>query len=323
MPEHDNSYKLLFSHAEMVADLLRGFVREPWVNEVDLDTLERVSGSFVSDDLRDREDDIIWRIRWRGRWLYVYLLLEFQSTVDPFMALRIMVYVGLLHQDLVRRKELTDSKLLPPVLPVVLYNGPRPWTAPLDVGELVEPLPGGLDRYRPQLRYLLLDERRYEDDELAPLRNLVAALFRLENSRQMQDFRRVLSTLIEWLTLPAQESLLRAFFVWVSRVALRRRLPGVVLPELHSLQEVNAMLQEHDIDWTRDWREQGLAEGRAVGLTEGRAQGRAEIFLRLLDRKFGPLEESQRRKVRETDPDTLLEWSDRVLTAERWEDVVA
>ena len=314
MPEHDNSYKLLFSHAEMVADLLRGFVREPWVNEVDLDTLERVSGSFVTDDLRDREDDIIWRVQWRGRWLYVYLLLEFQSTVDPFMALRIMVYVGLLHQDLVRRKELTDSKLLPPVLPVVLYNGPRPWTAPLDVGELVEPLPGGLDRYRPQLQYLLLDERRYEDQELAPLRNLVAALFRLENSRQMQDFRRVLSALIEWLTLPEQESLLRAFLVWVTRVA-SRRLPGVVFPELHSLQEVHAMLQEHDIDWTRDWREQGLAEGRVAG--------RTEILLRLLGRKFGPLEESQRRKVREADPDTLLEWSDRVLTAERWEDVVA
>ncbi|PJB67601.1 MAG: hypothetical protein CO096_15715 [Armatimonadetes bacterium CG_4_9_14_3_um_filter_66_14] len=120
---------------------------------------------------------------------------------------------------------------------------------------------------------------------------------------------------------------MRAFFVWVTRVALLRRLPGVELPELHSLQEVSAMLQEHDIDWTRDWREQGLAEGRAVGLAQGRAaglvEGRAEVLLRLLDRKFGPLEESHRRKVRGTDPDTLLEWTDRLLTAERWEDVVA
>ena len=45
--EHDNSYKLLFSHPEMVADLLRGFVREEWVDRLDFQTLERVSGSFL------------------------------------------------------------------------------------------------------------------------------------------------------------------------------------------------------------------------------------------------------------------------------------
>jgi hypothetical protein len=38
----------------MVADLLVGFVREPWVAEVELDTLERVSGTYVSDDPRTR-----------------------------------------------------------------------------------------------------------------------------------------------------------------------------------------------------------------------------------------------------------------------------
>jgi predicted transposase YdaD len=95
MAERDLGYKRLFAHREMVADLLTGFIREPWVAEVELDTLERVSGSYVSDDLREREDDIIWRVRWCGRWLYVYLLLEFQASVDRFMALRMLVYVGL------------------------------------------------------------------------------------------------------------------------------------------------------------------------------------------------------------------------------------
>ncbi|MCK7580635.1 MAG: hypothetical protein MZV65_36680 [Chromatiales bacterium] len=26
--------------------------------------------------------DLVWRLRWQERWLYVYLLLEFQSRVD-------------------------------------------------------------------------------------------------------------------------------------------------------------------------------------------------------------------------------------------------
>lgn len=56
---HDHSYKLLFSHPEMMADLLRGFFRESWVEALDFSTLEKINGSYISDDLREQEDDII------------------------------------------------------------------------------------------------------------------------------------------------------------------------------------------------------------------------------------------------------------------------
>ncbi|MHB8763266.1 MAG: Rpn family recombination-promoting nuclease/putative transposase, partial [Deferrisomatales bacterium] len=89
MAQHDQSYKLLFSHPEMIKDLLTGFVPEPWVGRLDFSTLRKLPASFVTDDLRDREDDVIWRVRWGDRWLYVYLLIEFQRTVDRLMAARI------------------------------------------------------------------------------------------------------------------------------------------------------------------------------------------------------------------------------------------
>ena len=38
----------------------------------------------MSDDLRRREGDLLWRVRLGATWLYVQL--EFQSTVDPTMA---------------------------------------------------------------------------------------------------------------------------------------------------------------------------------------------------------------------------------------------
>jgi predicted transposase YdaD len=156
--EYDASYKELFSHPEMVADLLAGFVLEPWVQEVDFTTLEKVGGSYVSDDLRTREDDLVWRVRLRGGWLYVYLLLEFQSSVEPYMAVRVMTYVGLLYQDLIRRRELAPGGRLPPVVPVVLYNGLPRWQAAVDIAELVAAGPGGLAQYRPRLRYLAVDQ---------------------------------------------------------------------------------------------------------------------------------------------------------------------
>jgi hypothetical protein len=80
--QHDNSYKLLSSHPQMVKDLLIRFVKEAWVEQLDFSTLEKVSGSYVSDELRDREDDIIWRVRWGDDWLYVYLLLDEGAIVN-------------------------------------------------------------------------------------------------------------------------------------------------------------------------------------------------------------------------------------------------
>ncbi len=346
---HDHGYKLLFSHAEMVADLLRGFVKEGWVNELDFSTLEKINGSYISDDLRERQDDIIWRLRRKqgkqDEWLYVYLLLEFQSTVDWFMAVRIMTYIGLLYQDLIRSESIKTGEQLPPVLPMVLYNGDHRWQAPVNMGELILPAPGGLDRYRPQLNYLLLDEGRYHEHELVALRNLTAALFRLENSRTPEDVQQVLQALITWLHTPEQDSLRRAFTVWLKRVFLPGRMPKTSFDEIHDLQEVYSMLSERVKDWTKDWKQQGIEEGKQIGIQEGkrigiqegkqigiregrqegrqegRLEGEVEFFLRLLERKFGPADEITQTRIKSADSQTLLRWGERILVAQTIEEV--
>jgi predicted transposase/invertase (TIGR01784 family) len=303
--EHDNGYKRLFSHPEMVADLLRGFVREDWVHDLDFSTLERVSGSYVTPELRSRESDVVWRVRWeRDRWLYVYLLIEFQSTVDPFMALRVMVYVGLLYQDLVQHRQLTAAGKLPPILPLVLYNGYAPWGAARELSELIETVPGGLERYRPQLRYCLLDEARIADSELESLRNLAAALFRLEKSRGPEDIQRVLVALIEWLREPALAELRRSFTTWLLGVLLPARVPGIVIPQVADLQEVKSMLAERVMEWTEQWKQEGLEEGQKKGRQEGVQEGLEKglekvrgVLLRDLEKRFGLLPEEVRRRV--------------------------
>ena len=68
MATHDNSYKNIFSHSRMVEDLLKGFVREEWVQKFDFSTLKRVNCSYVSDDLRNRADDVVWKVRWGKDW---------------------------------------------------------------------------------------------------------------------------------------------------------------------------------------------------------------------------------------------------------------
>ena len=59
--EHDGGYKTLFSHPEMVADLLRDFIHEDWVRELDFKTLRMIPGNFVTPELSSRECDVLWQ----------------------------------------------------------------------------------------------------------------------------------------------------------------------------------------------------------------------------------------------------------------------
>ena len=93
---HDEHYKRLFAFPRMVEDLLRGFVAGDWIDEFDFTTLQKLSADYVSDERRTRRGDTVWQVRHRSEWLHVLVLLEFQSTDDPDMALRILEYTALL-----------------------------------------------------------------------------------------------------------------------------------------------------------------------------------------------------------------------------------
>lgn len=152
---HDSGYHLLFSHPSLVEDLFKHFVDQPGLKHIDFTTLERVNAKFHADGLERREGDFIYRARYRdGTLVYLYLLLEFQSQPDPWMAMRVLVYVGLLYQHLIRAGHLTGEGKLPPVFPLVLYNGDARWNAPLDLQALIAlPSATPLWPYQPTIRY--------------------------------------------------------------------------------------------------------------------------------------------------------------------------
>jgi len=111
---HDPAYKNLYAHPELVADLIRGFVREAWVEAIDFSSLERVNASYVSPDWQERSGDLVWKVKFGPSALYVCLLFEFQSQPDTWMAARMLVYTGLLYQDLLKQPAALPGGRLPP-----------------------------------------------------------------------------------------------------------------------------------------------------------------------------------------------------------------
>ena len=302
---HDSSYKLIFANPEMMRDLLNGFVNEPWVADIDFSTLERFPNSYITDDLRRREDDIIWRVNIKGHTVYVYILLEFQASVDQFMAVRIMGYLALLYQDLIQSNNLAEGGKLPPVFPMVLYNGQVKWWAKRDISDFIEKLPGGLAQYVPQLRYFLLEIGAVDESAQFALKNLAAAMMRLEKSRDPQAMLDAMSALVEWLNAPERRRLRRAFAVWIRRVLLPNRLPGVALPEVGTLLEIKTMLAERVIEWTQQWKDEGRQEGRQ--------EGKAQLLQEQLTSRFGPLPDWALARLQQGTEVELGRWCLRVL----------
>ncbi len=180
---YDECYKSIFSHRISVEHLLRfveGMIDDgpEWIAAFDPETLEPVPTERIDDTLHRHLSDLIWRVRLRDGgeddWAYLFVLIEFQSAVDHLMALRVRTYVDLLYRGLWADRRFGASDRLPPVLPVVLYNGKSPWTAAASVEELVAP------EARPPSRiasvptyagsgYVTLDVGRVEAGDSAPV----------------------------------------------------------------------------------------------------------------------------------------------------------
>jgi hypothetical protein len=326
MGRHDSSYHLLFSFPHLVECLIRGFVPGDWTEQLDFSTLEAVREGHPRDDIGMRYDDMIWRLRWRegGVWVYVYLLIEFQRTDEPFMAVRILDYDAGLYRQIVRAMRLQRGDPLPIVLPMVLYHGYPAWTSETEVFDLIAPAPPEVEPYLPHLRYLLLDVNAYPADELERMRNPVACIFQLEASQT--PVTQPIDQLDELLQAPEHKGLRKAARRWLNHVLLPLRFPGVTVPEVKNLKEVSLMIAEHAIDWTAQSREEGREEGREQGREEGREEGRQEgeatVLLRLLQRKFGSLRPEIQETVRHADADQLLDWADRFVTASTLDEII-
>lgn len=259
----DMLYKQLFAHPEVIRDLLTGFVSTEWTESLDVGAFERINASYTSENGKARHEDIVWRAKIGGDWVYVYLLLEFQSRSDPWMALRMQVYVGLLCQDLVAQHRLTRHGKLPAVLPIVLYHGRKPWRASTDLTKLMLPPPEGLERFQPSQHYLLIDQHRNVGADGRS--NVLAILFRLMRSHNDEQLREALSAFAERMKLPdmsrARDSLMR----WVQAV-LRDEFS-----ETHiDVEEGPTMLFDQRFKKYEDLLEfEAIRRGRAKGLAEG------------------------------------------------------
>lgn len=240
------------------------------------------------------------------------------------MALRVLVYTGLLWQHIIKDRRLTADGRLPPVFPLVVYNGDAGWVMPVALHDLIGLPPGSpLWRWQPDIRYDILDEGGFTEADLASRDTLAALLFRLENARLPDQVVALVDAVIDRFRRHSGfEALMPLFATLAGRVVemVEGATSGVRVSE--NLLEVRSMLATRAAEWKQQWRQEGRREGRQEGRQEGRREGEAAFLLRLLERRFGALPAAVKDRVAAADPSTMEEWGLRVLDAKSLDDVL-
>ena len=230
------------------------------------------------------------------------------------MAVRVLTYVGLIYQDLIKHKHTLVEAKLPPVFSLVFYTGPQAWNAPTLLKDcLSAAIPESLMKYQPNIEYMVLDIGQIELEEYTfDNENIVSSLVGLERVGNLANTKPIIDKLITQLQGEQFDSLQKAFVVYINRIWKPRK--RFAAKEFINLDEVSIMLSERIEQWEKEKIQQGMQQGMQ--------QGTLSLSLKLLEHKFTSVPESFKAKMEQMPSETLINLYDKILRAASLEELV-
>jgi len=310
---HDRLFRFAFQDLDIARDEIRAVLPPEVSAQLRLDELSIEQEHLPEPDLSERFCDVLYRVpTLDGTDRFVWLLLEHQSTDHPLMAFRLLEYMVRIWGRLVRSSP--GLRELPAIIPVVLTHDPRGWSAPTRFQDLVSSTLG-VEVYVPSFEYRLDDLTRATPASVAQRSDRAA-------------FRLVLWALqCRGRVSPAEADAWREAFRLLVRDERWRDMAEAVLTyvvrlddadEPVAFQAARAASSELETVVT-SYAERLEAKGRL----EGRLEGEAEVLRRQLQLKFGELDAETVARIETADSEQLLQWAERVLSAETLDDLFA
>ena len=332
---HDALFKAAFERPEHAAELLQGLLPAPLIGAIDWTTLTRESGTFIDEKLIDRHTDLLFRAKLpdEDAVVYFYLLLEHQSTIDPDMPRRMLVYA--MDYWAFHRKHRKGP--LPIVFPVLICHVPGGWTAPTTMQALFHPSPDtipGLAPFVPHLSMLVEDLSLRSNEDL---RSLVATAFSVVTLWLLRDARdpaRLLANIDHYcdavaavLQAPSGQAAFIQLLSYIDYVCGDEHYVEFRETICKQLPEAKEAVMTYAEKMIQQGREQGREEGREQGREQGREEGRLVTLRNVLHKqltlKFGSVPPEHVATLDSARIEQLERYVERVLTAETLADVFA
>ena len=322
----DRSIRWLLEDKANVRGLLE-IVAEHLVAHLDFSQLTQINRSFIPDNLRSQESDIVYGVPFRDESkteeLLIYILIEHQSTIDTTMGFRMLFYMAQIWDF--QRREWESNKVpksqwrFRPIVPIVFYTGEQTWRTPLVLSEQMN-LPAMLSEFIPTFNTLFLSVKDADAADLTktdhPLGWLLTVLQKEHANKE--DIRAALMEAVAHIdTLDAEETQQWQRAIFYLYLLILHRRPSVEHDELKTL------VHQHIQETSRREETKVMAQTMAQYLIEqGETQAKRDAVLKLLRLRFDLVPESLINKISTTPSlsqlDTLFE---RVATAKTLDDI--
>jgi hypothetical protein len=320
---HDTLFRYAFERPEIAEGELRTLLPPEVVAALDFTTLTLEPGSLADPEFAQLETDLLYRVQLAGEESFVFLLFEHQSSPDALMPHRMLRYMVRIWERWWRSQP-SAPRRLPVIVPLVLSNAQRPWSAARSLSELYAAPGSVLVALGPHLLDLSLCIDDLAAQSSVALRARAGmhvfarlTLFALQRGHTAQD---IVAELADWLdplrdlvaTLQGRED----FRLWMRYI---HRTADFSLQQLLQLiRQVGSSAEE--IAMTS--AERLKAEGRAEGEAKGKLNGQAELLLKQLSLRFGELSGDVQARVAAASLEQLAVYAERVLSAPSLDDVL-
>lgn len=181
---HDKSIRFYLCEKETAKSFFQEYLPPRITKNLDFAALEICKDNFVSSKMSDYFSDILYYIHLNDMDAFIYLLIDHKSWEEHFVSLQLLKYMVRIWELYLKQNE--NAKILPVILPIVIYNGPRKWRLDTRFISLFN-VPEYMKDYIPDFNYNLHDVSHLPVEEIrgAVLLRILFKTFRYINEPEL------------------------------------------------------------------------------------------------------------------------------------------
>ncbi|ETR73310.1 MAG: transposase YhgA family protein [Candidatus Magnetoglobus multicellularis str. Araruama] len=323
---HAMFFENVFSRLDIAADFIKNYLPSHIVNNLDLSTVQLERKSFINNQLKGSQSDLLYKIKTiDNKLLFIYILLEHKSYIDRWVLFQLLGYIVQIGDrermiNKVKRKrkreenkannrpenEGIETEYLTPVIPIIVYHGPEHWECSKYLSELYK----GNDLYKeflPDFNFLVINLKNYDESQIKGIVYLQVALLVMKYFFSDELFNKLPDILSLLADLVQQKSTIDFLSIVLEYIGTNQRCDEDFLKE--SLDKAFENKGEEIMHTLADKlvNKYSLADKWIdKGKREGKKEGKTQLLSFLFEERFGNVPQQLTKQINQAD-DKLIE----------------
>lgn len=321
---HDRLFRSAMSNIKVAREYFLQNLPKNILALTDLNTLKFCQQSYIDEELKLSQSDVLYSVKLAGKTAYLYMLCEHQSTPDILIPYRVIKYEINIWTEHLKQ---FGGHSLPLIVTTVFYNGREPYTYSTDFRNLLN-APKDLIEEVWRQPFKLVDAHDITDEEIREhkwfglLSFFMGHVYAREFLPHLKKSMKILRVIESENGADYIVSLLN-YALSAAEMGSIENFVDTIKEGLSSNTGEKVMTIAEQLIARGEQRgiQQGMQQGMKRGRLEGKLEGERLVLVKLLKSRFGNVSSDYLEKVQQADSETLLELAEKILEVKSIEDV--